>query len=194
MAVSNISPNADNYYIGRGIVWWKRANADGTPGGSWRDLGNAPACDFKAAIKNLDHFSSRYGLKVKDASVVIEANATLIVKLDEWTQSNLALAMLGDEAINPFMIMATPGLRGEIFFLGTGNIGAKVAAHFPAIQFNPTGTLSFISADKYGEIELTGDILLDPASVPSNLGGTGALGATPNFGTLDWNTTLTGPP
>jgi hypothetical protein len=191
MPATVLSPNTGNYYIGRGVVWWKNTTQGLT---TWRDLGNAPACDFKAAIKRLDHFSSRLGLKTKDDSVVIEANATLTIKLDEWTRDNLALAMMGLEGANPFNVFEQTDIQGEIFFLGTNNIGAKVAAHFPVVQITSAGTLSFISADKYGELELTGDLLLDPATVPIALGGTGTGTGNGSFGTVDWDTTLTAPP
>jgi hypothetical protein len=175
MAVTATSPNPDNYYIGRGIVWWKAGGV-----GAWRDLGNAPSVQFKANIKKLDHFSSRLGLKTKDKAVVIEANATVTLLLEEWTPDNLALAMMGVEGTNPFDVLGQTDITGSFFFLGTNQIGAKLASYLPIVSFTPGKTLDFISADKYGDIELIGDVLSDPV--------------TGKFGTTEWNTAVTAPP
>src|SRR6266550_3594047 len=144
---TNTSPNPLNYFVGRGQVFWKNDSVGGS--GAWRDLGNAPSVQFKAAIKNLDHFSSRIGLKLKDRSIAIDANATLIVKLDEWTGDNLALAIMGLEGTS-FDILSESSITGGFFFLGTNDIGAKFSALFPIVNLTPTGTLDFIgSSDKY---------------------------------------------
>ena len=178
MAVSLISPNPDNYFIGRGILWWKNTGAGST---TWRDLGNAPVVQFKPAIKNLDHFSSRQGIKNKDKSVPIEANATVVMQLEEWTRDNLALAMMGPEGVSPFDILIESTVTGGIFLLGTNSIGARMAMNLPIVNLTPTGTFDFIgTSDKFGTLEITGDVLADPV--------------TGSFGTLDWNTALTAPP
>jgi len=88
---TNASPNPANYYIGRGILFWTR------DGSGERLLGNCTSCQLKPAVKQLDHFSSQRGLKLKDRSVVIEANMNVIIKLDEFTADNLALALMGEE-------------------------------------------------------------------------------------------------
>jgi hypothetical protein len=168
---TNISPNAGNYYIGRGAVYW-------TPsGGSERHMGNAPSLQIKPAIKNLDHFSSLKGLKIKDRSVPIEANMTAILKLDEFTHDNLALAFMGDEAADPVQIMSEGEINGQIRFVGSNDIGAQVIVILPNVNVTPTGTIDLISADKYGEIELTFDVLQDPAVTTGS-----------SFGTMQWNT------
>jgi hypothetical protein len=167
---TNTSPNPANYYIGRGIVTWTR------DGGSARDLGNCPSMQLKPAVKNLDHFSSRKGLHLKDRSVITEANMTLVMQLDEWTGDNLAMALMALEGGGTIQIMSLAEVTGGINFVGTNEVGAPVTMILPSVSFTPTGTLDFISADKYGIIEVTGDVLADPL--------------TGSFGTLDWNTAI----
>src|SRR6266853_2445021 len=115
MPATNLSPNADNYFLGRGSVYWRRKDPITGTLGAWRHLGNCPTLQFKATIKNLDHFSSLKGLKLKDKSVPIDANATLVVHLEEWTNDNLALAMMGDEGINPLRVLSVSELEGSFF-------------------------------------------------------------------------------
>lgn len=93
MAVSNTSPNADNYYIGKGIVWWK---AEGDT--DYRQLGNVPEFEYTPSVEKLDHFSSQAGVKVKDRTVVTQKSATVRIVMEEWTQDNLALFLLGATA------------------------------------------------------------------------------------------------
>src|SRR6266404_3654774 len=126
MPATNTSPNVDNYFIGRGIAFWRRKDPVTGTLGAWRDLGNSPSFQFKSTIKNLDHFSSRKGLKTKDKSIPIDANATLVVHLEEWTNDNLALAMMGDEGTNPVQILSVSLLEGSFFILGTNDVGAKL--------------------------------------------------------------------
>jgi len=63
--------------------------------------------------------------------------------------------------------------------LGRNEIGAPVTMVLPIVSFTPTGTIDLISADKFSEIEITGDVLADPL--------------TASFGTLDWNTAIPAP-
>jgi hypothetical protein len=160
---STTSPNVNNYYIGRGSVFWTPVN------GSERDMGNAPSFQFKPAIKNLDHFSSRKGIKLKDLSIVIEANATVIVELEEWTPDNIALALMGDGT----EIFNQAAIFGSLRFVGANDIGPTVTLVLPHVSFAPSGTLDVIaSKDAFGVIQLTGDVLADPT--------------TGSFGTMSW--------
>lgn len=92
MAVSNTSPNTDNYFIGKGIVYWQN---DGET--TWRDLGNVPEFEVSLNIDKLDHFSSREGTRKKDKSVIREQGGTVRMVLEELTASNLAMALMGTE-------------------------------------------------------------------------------------------------
>jgi hypothetical protein len=78
------SPAIANYYDGKGIV---QING--------RDCGNVSKFEFHAGVKRVDHFSSRFGTKVKDFSFIQEKTATVSLTLDEFTFDNLLLVLLG---------------------------------------------------------------------------------------------------
>lgn len=78
------SPSIANYYDGKGTV---------TING--RDCGNVSRFDFHASVKRVDHYSSRFGTKVKDFSFIQEKTATVTLTLDEFTFDNLLLVLLG---------------------------------------------------------------------------------------------------
>jgi hypothetical protein len=56
----------NNYVIGRGKLYWDQfLTGTQTPTGQ-RYLGNTPALSMTSAYQNLDHYSSDFGLRVKD--------------------------------------------------------------------------------------------------------------------------------
>lgn len=90
------SPSTDNYQLGKGVVYFNRKDqATGLYKGE-RDLGNAPAFSFSAALDKLEHYSSRGGLKAKDKEIISQITPSLAFTLDEVTTDNLALLVLAD--------------------------------------------------------------------------------------------------
>jgi hypothetical protein len=152
-----MTASVDNYFIGKGIVSF-------TPnGGSKRDLGNAPTLELTPNIEKLDHFSSRSGVRVKDRSIVLEKSMTVRLVLEEWTQENLLLALLGDvDSGGDIDIFATNAIDGTLELVGTNEIGKQFTLTCK-VSFIPSGTLGFIT-DEWGQIELTGEVLLDNGS------------------------------
>ena len=89
------SPNTENYTLGKGIVSFNKKNLTTGLFKGERDLGNAPAFSFSAAIEKLEHYSSRGGLKAKDKEVISQLTPSLAFTLDEINEANLALLTLG---------------------------------------------------------------------------------------------------
>lgn len=91
-----LTPNPDNYTLGRGIVYFdKKDPTTGLYEGE-RDLGNAPAFTFSIDITSLEHFSSRSGLKAKDKRVITEVTPKFSFTLDEPNAENFALLTMAD--------------------------------------------------------------------------------------------------
>jgi len=87
------TPNSDNYTLGKGTISFNR-DIDGVYQG-YRDLGNAPSLTLSIDISKLDHFSSRSGVKSKDKSIILEVTPTLGFTIDEITDKNFAMSLLG---------------------------------------------------------------------------------------------------
>ena len=152
------APSINNYYIGKGIVYW-------TPeGGVERDLGNVPEFEFTPELEKLPHYSSRSGVRVKDRDVIIEKSATLRIVLEEFSLDNLAMALLGDAPVedtpgnNTFNLFAVSELRGAIRFEGANDIGPKMTITLPLVSFTPSSSMNPIS-DEWGGLEINGDVL-----------------------------------
>ncbi len=92
MAITNSSPNIDLGYIGSGIVKWKPTGA-----GSYRDLGEVQLFEYTPAVVKLDRWGHRTGQRTKIQTIITELNATFKIQMQEWSASNLAMALLGLE-------------------------------------------------------------------------------------------------
>lgn len=87
----------DDYTIGRGIVLFSELDANGLPT-NWRDLGNAPSLSMTVSEEELEHYSSREGVKNKDKTVIISRDMDVAFTLDEINDENLALLLSGETA------------------------------------------------------------------------------------------------
>jgi len=167
VAASILSPNVGNYYIGKGICSIKLLGET-----DYVDCGNVPAFEFLAKVTQLDHFSSRTGVKIKDFSAVTELAGTLTMQMEEITARNLAFALMGtltepggspvDENIH-IEIFTDAVIQGAVRFVGTNDIGMRVTVNFPLVQFTPAKAMAFIGAS-WGTVDLSGDVLADQAT------------------------------
>ena len=90
-------------------------------------FGNGPEFTITTDTENLDHYASDYGLRVKDASVLLEAGMTGTFTCDNIAAENLALWFLGD-LVNMTLTDQTgvkevfkPVLRGKYYQIGTSD-------------------------------------------------------------------------
>ena len=89
--------NTDDYSLGRGKVYFAELDDNDLPQG-YRDLGNAVEFMVSLEKEELDHFSTRSGLKVVDKQVVVSQKVSISLTLDEINFDNLALFMCGTAA------------------------------------------------------------------------------------------------
>lgn len=151
MAVS-----VNNYYIGKGIVSFK------PDGGSWRDLGNVTEFEYTPEAENLEHYSSRSGIKTLDLTVNLTQSGTLRMVMEEYVLENLGMAAMGDvqtaaSGYSYIDIFSKSQIFGEVKFVGTNDVGPKYQANFLRVDWNPVSPLSMIS-EEFATIEVTGKV------------------------------------
>lgn len=93
-----ISPNADNYTLGKGVVYFAKGKTGGGNEGEL-DLGNSPNFGVSLDITRLEHFSSRSGLRTKDKDIISELSPGLTFTLDEINSDNIALLFLAESSV-----------------------------------------------------------------------------------------------
>ena len=152
------APSIDNYYIGKGRVFW-------TPeAGVERDLGNVPEFEFTPELEKLAHYSSRSGVRTKDREVVIEKSATLRIVMEEWSLENLRMALMGGAAADDgsgnmrFDLLSESEIRGAIRFEGANSVGPQIDISLPLVSFTPASSITPIG-DEWGGLEVTGEVL-----------------------------------
>jgi len=150
------TPNVNNYVIGKGAVYF-------TPsGGVQRHLGNVAEMEIEIAVEELEHFSSQTGTRTKDLTVVLEKSATIRLVLEEWTQRNLAMALLGTigndtSGADIINIGAESSILGQLSFTAANDVGPKWDYVFPSVSFRPDGAIAPIS-DEWGQLEMSGEV------------------------------------
>lgn len=94
-------PNTDFLSLGRGAAYFALINSTtGYPDDSgYRHLGNGPSIELEIGTEDLDHFSSLTGVRNKDLTVALETTADVTLTLDELSDENKALFMLGSTAV-----------------------------------------------------------------------------------------------
>lgn len=161
---SLLSPNIGNYFIGKGIVSIKLLGES-----TFTDAGNCPTFEFMAKVTNLDHYSSRTGVRVKDFTAVIEISGSLTMQLEEITARNMGFAMLGLPTGGPspipdtIDILGSPVIYGSIKLVGTNDIGPIWTVNLPLVKLSPSKAIALI-ANTWGTIDLEGDVLYDQLS------------------------------
>ena len=129
-----VSPNTENYTLGKGIVFFDQKNLTTGLYTGERDLGNAPAFSFNVALEKLEHFSSRGGLKAKDKSIISKITPGITFTLDEVNKENMALLTLGNlnevtqvaGTVSKEAVVAHPGKRSD---LSKRSVGLFTVAH-----------------------------------------------------------------
>lgn len=90
-------PDARDYLLGRGALYFSdNLDADGRPK-DFRHLGNAEAFTVNVETENLEHFSTLEGLKVRDRNVVLSQALGLSTQLAEIDVDNLRLFLAGEK-------------------------------------------------------------------------------------------------
>lgn len=88
-----------NYTLGRGKLHFSRfKNGTQNPEG-FRYIGNTPEFNLTIESENLDHFSSDYGIREKDDSVLLEVNRSGTMITDNIDPENIALFFLGSSSL-----------------------------------------------------------------------------------------------
>ena len=145
-------PNTQHYELGRGRLFIGDLDANDVPT-AWRDVGNAPKFSYKVSASELDHMSSRTGVKDIDASVPLERKVTGSFELDEMSFQNIALTLMGDDytaqtnaAVAGFTVY-TNGLTSSVVMgrwydikNSSGVRAYNVAAGDVVIKKTPAGT------------------------------------------------------
>lgn len=89
--------STEDYELGRGILYLSELDSSGRPV-TWRDMGNNVSLTLSVAEEELEHLSTRTGLKLRDKTVTISKDLGLSFVLDTISDENQALFLSGELA------------------------------------------------------------------------------------------------
>ncbi|EME3429211.1 Ig-like domain-containing protein [Salmonella enterica] len=146
----------NNYVVGRGTVYFDRFQ-DGTNRKTGEMyFGNTPEFTINTDSETLDHYSSDHGMRVMDASVLLEASQGGTFTCDNINADNLALWFLG-EVSNTTQTQQTdakevfnPIMRGRYYQLGTTDdnpTGVRSVTNFQMVKADASIAISVGSGD-----------------------------------------------
>lgn len=172
-----ISPNTDNYQIGKGVFTFKQEGKS-----TFRDLGDVESGILTPKLTTLDHFSSRLGVKAKDKTITLEKAASFKIVMGEVTADNIAIMVLGtvDEyAVGgpTIEIFDNNSVNGWLRFVGANEVGAQIQMDLYNVSFTPSGDFNVIS-DEWNKMETTAEVLV--AGTAAAVKAAGKLTATAN--------------
>lgn len=98
MAQPCTSSNDQNYVVGRGRLFFDKF-VDGCNNSEHGEMyfGNTPELSLSSDTETLDHYSSDYGMREKDLTVMLEHSRSGSFTTDHISADNLALFFLGDK-------------------------------------------------------------------------------------------------
>ncbi len=96
MALNDVNKN---YTLGRGKLYFGQFKTGTQSPRGERYLGNSPDLSFNASQETLDHYYSDGGVRVKDASVILQQDYAGSFILDDINMPNLAMFFLGEASV-----------------------------------------------------------------------------------------------
>lgn len=83
-------PGKQNYSLMKGELFAKAPSES-----VFRSVGEVPSFTWSPQVETIDHYSSRSGVRIRDAQIITEIGAEISITTDESTIQNLAYALQG---------------------------------------------------------------------------------------------------
>jgi len=90
--------DTNDYTLGRGVMYLSEIDSTTGLPKKWRDVGNVPDFTVNVAEEELEHFTSRTGLKTRDKTVTLSKDLQMSFAFDTINDKNLALFLSGETA------------------------------------------------------------------------------------------------
>lgn len=128
---------------------------------TWTSMGMCDTFTVTPAPQKLEHYATNQKIKVLDKVAFVLLKATVDIKLDEWIEDNLVIALLGTAVSSGEITIGTAGtVERQVMFSGTNQFGANVEVILPHVFFSCDKVIEFIGDATWGNLDVTGDILL----------------------------------
>lgn len=130
----------------------------------WTHIGNVQNWDITPNPTVIKHKNTQGGLKRIDKVATTLVEMTFATKLDEWTEDNVLMALLGQiasDSVGDYIKIGVLPVERQMKFVGANSFGPRWEIILPRVFINTKETLSFLGSDDYASIPLSGDLLVD---------------------------------
>lgn len=164
--------------LGRGTLYFAQLAADGVTANSLLDLGNTTAFDLTNQTEELDHFSSRGGIKEIDYSVATQTTWSGTFKLDSINLDNINLWTMGSTSTlattsTPVVAEALKAPKGDRYYqLGvtaSNPAGVRKISAVAVKRVSPATT--YVAGTDYTVDTVNGMIYVIPGGAIDSLAG-----------------------
>ena len=159
--------NINNYTIGKGKLYianWTLAGG----AGAYTEMGNCPSLEVELSVDRLEHFSSREGLRDRDAYPVVQTQYTITFECDEMAATNLNKFLLGQQVGNSIYMLQNAEKEYALKFEATNPVGVKYRWLFHRVVLTPNGALALIGDNEWQSMSFTGEGLADSTNQASS--------------------------
>lgn len=160
-------PNTGNYQIGRGILKIAEFNGVTPADAAYVDVGNCPSFEVELTEEELEHKSSRAGLREIDKVVVIEAGYNVSFEMDEMAAGNLQKFLKAARSGNTLRANQNTIQEYSLRFLVNNPTGGRERWDFHRCKLAPAGGFGLIS-DEWQTLSFSGKGLSDSANNPDS--------------------------
>jgi len=157
----------NNYTIGKGKLYianWTLAGG----AGAYSEMGNCPSIEVEPSVDRLEHFSSREGLRERDAYPVVQTQYTITFECDEMASTNLTKYLLGTQSGDSIYILQNAEKEYALKFEATNPIGVKYRWFFHRVALTPNGAIALIGDNEWQSMSFTGEGLADSTNQASS--------------------------
>jgi len=156
--------SVDNYAIGKGVLYVAEWSGSTPPSESaYIDIGNCPKLDIEPKVEKLPHYSSRSEFKQKDLDPTIQTECTITFDLDEVSDYNLNMFMLGTRSGSTIQGLRDTSNTYAIKFVANNPVGKNRTYRFWKCSITPASALPLIT-DEYEIMSYTAECLADVAN------------------------------
>lgn len=171
-----MAATVNNYTLGRGEVHFAQFRPGTLIPRGQRYLGNTPAFSITATQENLDHYSSDRGVRIKDASVLLQLDYSGAITTDNVDADNLAYFFLGDKVTLSTVETVVPSEvisqieQGLSYQLGTSAVNPSGVRGLTAFSLKPAaaGTAYIAGVDYVVDMKLGMVTILDGGAIVNN--------------------------
>lgn len=127
----------------------------------WTPVGSAQSFQTTPDPTVIEHKNKMGGLAVVDLTAMILFKMNFALKVDEWTEDNVMMALAGTQSTSGPINIGVTSITRQIKFEGANIYGPKWEIILPNCFIAAKESIDWLSENDFGELPLSGSILYD---------------------------------